>query len=73
MYFSSSAGGGFHIWRQRFTQSGTPLAPEQITKGPTEEEGLAMASDGRSLITALGLKQGSVWLRDTARRPTGFA
>ena len=30
MYFSSSAGGAFHTWRQRFPRD----APEQITFGP---------------------------------------
>ena len=44
MYFSSDAGGIFHIWRQRFPDG----QPEQITSGPTEEEGIAMAPDGRS-------------------------
>lgn len=62
MYFSSNSGGAFHIWRQRFPDG----QPEQITSGPTEEEGLAMAPDGRSLITAVGLKQSSIWLHDDA-------
>jgi len=60
MYFSSDSGGAFHTWRQRFPDG----QPEQITSGPTEEEGLAMASDGRSFITAVGLTQSSVWLHD---------
>jgi Tol biopolymer transport system component len=60
MYFSSDSGGAFHIWRQRFPDG----QAEQITSGPTEEEGLAMAPDGRSFITAVGLKQGSIWLHD---------
>src|SRR5262249_54096728 len=30
MYFSSSAGGGYHTWRQRFPDG----APEQVTSGP---------------------------------------
>ena len=60
MYFSSNAGGAFHTWRQRFPDG----QPEQITSGPTEEEGLAMAPDGRSFITAVGLTQSSVWLHD---------
>jgi Tol biopolymer transport system component len=60
MYFSSDSGGAFHIWRQRFPDG----EPEQITSGPTEEEGLAMAPDGRSFITAVGLTQSSVWLHD---------
>ncbi len=51
MYFSSNSGGVFHTWRQRFPDG----QPEQITSGPTEEEGIAMAPDGRSFITAVGL------------------
>ena len=60
MYLNSSAGGTYHIWRQRFPQG----HPEQITSGPSEEEGIAMAPDGRSLITAVGLRQSSVWIHD---------
>jgi serine/threonine protein kinase len=60
MYVSSGAGGAFHIWRQRFPDG----EPQQLTSGPTEEEGLAPAPDGRSLITAVGLRQRSVWVRD---------
>src|SRR5437867_5524451 len=60
MYFSSDSGGAFHTWRQRFPDGQS----EQITSGPTEEEGLAMAPDGRSFITAVGLTQSSVWFHD---------
>jgi WD40 repeat protein len=60
MYFSSDSGGAFHTWRQQFPDG----QPEQITSGPTEEEGIAMAPDGRSFITAVGLTQSSVWLHD---------
>jgi serine/threonine protein kinase len=60
MYFSSNAGGTFHIWRQRF-----PDGPsEQLTAGPTEEEGLALAPDGASLLTSIGSRQSSMWIRD---------
>jgi serine/threonine protein kinase len=65
MYLSSSAGGAFHTWRQRFPEGEALAEPEQITSGPTEEEGIAMAPDGRSFITAVGLKQRSVWLHDS--------
>ena len=61
MYFSSNAGGAFHTWRQRFPDG----QPEQITSGPTEEEGIAMAPDGRSFITAVGVKQSTVWVHDS--------
>ena len=60
MYFSADAGDGFHVWRQRFPDG----APEQLTFGPTEEEGLAIARDGHSLITSSGLTQRSVWFHD---------
>lgn len=60
MYFSSDSGGAFHTWRQRFPDG----QPEQITAGPTEQEGIAMAPDGRSFITAVGLTQSSIWLHD---------
>jgi hypothetical protein len=53
---------------EAFTSGGsgwqTAPRPEQITSGPTSEEGIAMAPDGRSLITAVGLQQTAVWLRD---------
>jgi len=62
MYFSADGGKGFHIWRQRF-QSGDP---EQITFGATEEEGIAVAPSGRSLITSVGSEQSTVWLHDPA-------
>jgi eukaryotic-like serine/threonine-protein kinase len=60
MYFSTDSSGAFHTWRQRFPDG----QPEQITSGPTEEEGVAMAPDGRSFITAVGLTQSSIWLHD---------
>jgi Tol biopolymer transport system component len=62
MYFTANAGDGFHVWRQRFPDG----RPEQVTFGPTEEEGLAIAHDGRSLITSVGLTQRSVWLHDAS-------
>jgi serine/threonine protein kinase/Tol biopolymer transport system component len=58
MYFSSEAGGLYHIWRQRFPDG----QPEQVTSGPTEEEGVAMAPDGRSFVTAVGVSNVSIWV-----------
>jgi eukaryotic-like serine/threonine-protein kinase len=58
MYFTANAGGTKHIWRQPFPDG----QPEQITSGPTEEEGLAIAPDGRSLVTAVGIQSVSAWL-----------
>jgi Tol biopolymer transport system component len=60
MFFSADAGDGFHLWRQRFPDG----VPEQITSGPTEEEGMTFAPDGRSLITSVGLRQRAVWVHD---------
>jgi len=60
MYFTSDAGGSFHIWRQRFPDG----KPEQVTFGPTREEGIAMAPDGRSFVTSVGTAQSSVWIHD---------
>jgi serine/threonine protein kinase len=63
MYFSAAnAGDGSHLWRQRFPDG----AVEQLTSGPTEEEGLAVSADG-SLITSVGVRQRAVWLHDSAR------
>src|SRR6266851_4089978 len=50
----------FHLWRQRFP--GGEL--EQLTSGPTSQEGIAMAPDGKSLITAVGTEDSTVWFHD---------
>ena len=60
MYFAATVGQGSHIWRQR-SVDGTP---EQITFGTSEEEGLAMAPDGRSLITSIGTRRSAIWIHD---------
>jgi hypothetical protein len=38
--------------------------PEQITSGVNEEEGIAVAPDGRSLITSVGSQESTVWVHD---------
>jgi serine/threonine protein kinase/Tol biopolymer transport system component len=50
----------FHIWRQRFPDG----KPEQLTFGPTSQEGIAIAPDGKSLITSVGSQDHTVWLHD---------
>ena len=62
MYFSAVVGGSSHLWRQRFPDG----APEQITFGPLEEEGIALAPDGRSLVTSVGMRRSTVWIHDPA-------
>ena len=60
VYLTLYVNGKFHIWRQRFPGG----QPEQVTSGPTEEEGIAMAADGKSLITSVGTQTGTVWIHD---------
>jgi eukaryotic-like serine/threonine-protein kinase len=60
MYFSADAGDGYHIWRQAFPRG----SPEQITFGPTEEEGVAVTPDGRSLLTSAGIRESTVRVHD---------
>jgi len=60
MYFSADAGDGYHIWSQAFPRG----KPEQITFGPTEEEGIAVALGGRSLVTSAGIRESTVWVHD---------
>jgi Tol biopolymer transport system component len=60
VYLSTNQGGRFHIWRQRFPKG----EPEQVTSGPTEEEGIAMEGDGRSLLTSVGTQDRTVWIHD---------
>jgi len=49
-----------HIWRQRFPGG----EPEQVTFGPTSQEGIAMDPDGKSFITSVGSQDSTIWLRD---------
>ena len=60
MYFSVEVDQQFHLWRQRFPDG----RPEQLTFGPTEEEGVAVAPDG-SLVTSIGMQQSAIWVRDS--------
>jgi serine/threonine protein kinase len=61
IYVSSKAGGLYHIWRQPFPDG----EPQQLTSGPTEEEGIAIAPDGKSFVTAVSLQSASIWLHDS--------
>jgi eukaryotic-like serine/threonine-protein kinase len=62
MYVTSNAGGVNRIWRQRFPDG----EPEQVTFGPTAEEGITFAPDGRSFVTAAVLQNVSIWLHDAS-------
>ena len=55
MYFAATVEGRSHLWQQRFPMG----EPEQITSGPTEEDGIAVEPDGHSLdYVARGLPDG---------------
>jgi serine/threonine protein kinase/Tol biopolymer transport system component len=60
MYFCADAGNGYHIWRQEFPDG----APQPLTSDASDEDGLAVAPDGRSLVTAAGIAQQTLWLHD---------
>jgi DNA-binding winged helix-turn-helix (wHTH) protein/Tol biopolymer transport system component len=60
MFFGVEVEGNHHLWRQRFPAG----APEQITSGLTEEDGVTVTPDGRSLITSIGLRESAVWIHD---------
>jgi Tol biopolymer transport system component len=59
MYFTAEVDGASHLWRQRFPDG----PPELLTSSSVaEEEGVAVAPDGQSLVTSIGVRQGSLWL-----------
>ena len=62
MYFAADVGGHSHLWRQQYPRGDA----QQITFGPTEEEGVAVAPDGRSLVTSLGQLRFAIWLHDAS-------
>lgn len=59
MYFSVTVDKESHLWRQRFPNG----EPEQLTFGPTEEDGIAVTPDG-SIITSVGTQRSAVWIHD---------
>jgi serine/threonine protein kinase/Tol biopolymer transport system component len=61
MYFGARVAGSSHLWRQKFPDG----TPEQITFGPSEEEGVALAPDGRSLVTSVGTRRSVIWTHDS--------
>jgi eukaryotic-like serine/threonine-protein kinase len=60
MYFGAVVNERSHLWRQSFPDG----TPQQITFDPTDEEGIAVASDGKSLVTSVGNERHSVWIHD---------
>lgn len=62
MYFTAIVNGESHIWRQRFPQG----QPEQITFGPTQQDGIAVEPDGRALITSDGAYESAIWIHNSS-------
>src|SRR5258707_2306621 len=60
MFLSVDDGQSSHIWRQRFPDG----APEQVTSGPNQEEGIAMMPDGQAFITSSGLVDSALGVHD---------
>jgi Tol biopolymer transport system component/predicted Ser/Thr protein kinase len=58
--FLSTGTDQLHLWRQRFPDGD----PVQLTFGPTSQEGIAVAADGKSLVTAVGTSADTVWMHD---------
>lgn len=66
MYFTATVDGHAHIWQQRFPNG----EPQQITFGPTEEDGVAVEPKGQALITSVGVQESAIWLHDgSTERP----
>jgi len=66
MYHNVVVDGSAHLWRQRWRERAPEGNPQQITFGPTEEEGFAATPDGKSLIASEGVWQSSVSMHDAA-------
>ena len=60
MYFTVATASGHHLWRQRFPRGD----PEQLSFGREEAQGVAVAPDGQSVITSLGMRQSALWVHD---------
>jgi len=61
MYFSARVKGQSHLWRERADGN---AAAEQLTFGPTEEEGVAVEPNGHSLVTSVGTHHSAIWMHD---------
>lgn len=58
MYFAAAVKEHSHIWRQRFPDG----QPQQITFGPTDENGIAVEPDGKALVTSVGTYESAIWI-----------
>ena len=60
MFFSANTGSGSHLFRQHFPDG----EAEQVTFGPTEQDGIAPDPAGKFLITTAGTEDSVLWLHD---------
>jgi eukaryotic-like serine/threonine-protein kinase len=60
VYFTQEHAGRTHIWRQAFPDG----QPEQFTTGTNNEDGIAIAPDGKSLLTSVGVEDSMIWIHD---------
>ena len=63
MYFTAEVDGPSHLWRQRFPDG---VAELLTASRVAEEEGVAVAPDGKSLVTSIGVRYSSLWLHSTS-------
>ncbi len=64
IYFSSDRGGGYNVWRVRFSAVSDSVAansPQQITTGAGQDVELAMSPDGKSLAFSILKQNADVW------------
>jgi Tol biopolymer transport system component len=59
MYFTAAVNDAHHLWRQRFPNG----APEQLTFGPAEEDGIAVTASG-AVVTSIGVARRALWVSD---------
>jgi Tol biopolymer transport system component len=59
-YLAIDIAGHSHLWRQRIPSG----EAQQITFGPTDEETVFTAADGRSLLASVGTRQHTLWLHE---------
>jgi DNA-binding winged helix-turn-helix (wHTH) protein/WD40 repeat protein len=62
MYFVATVDGQSHLWRQRYPNG----RADQITVGPSGEEGLAVEQNGRSIVTSIGEHESAIWIHDAS-------
>ena len=62
IYMTIVSAAGHHLFRQHFPDG----APEQLTFGPSEEDGVTISPNGRTLVTSIGPSESNVILHTPA-------